>query len=273
MKKRIMIILGLTIFFLLGLGVRSYADHEVITTSNDGMECRMTTFEGAGNYVEIHPENNYLIESSGMRFPVWRTLTSGGYANNPSGVAIAFLMTTSHEITFDEPVSTVSFFYASAPDVTLDAFDAAGNLVATATGAGNVQPTYPHFSLWEILGVAVSADIITRVTVTGASGQTAIDDVSNCRSVATPTELISALIQDVISLDLRAGISTSLDAKLDAIMWALDDVNANNDVAAVNGLNAFINHVEAQRGNLISIADADTLIAAAREIIAMLTDN
>lgn len=84
---------------------------------------------------------------------------------------------------------------------------------------------------------------------------------------------IEQLIDQVEAINLQQGTSNSLDAKLDAIMRALDDVNANNDVAAVNGLNAFINAVEAQRGNLISIADADALIAAARQIIAMLNDN
>ena len=39
---------------------------------------------------------------------------------------------------------------------------------------------------------------------------------------------------------------------------------------AVNQLNAFINQVEAQRGKKISEADADALIAAAQEIIALI---
>ena len=53
---------------------------------------------------------------------------------------------------------------------------------------------------------------------------------------------------------------------------ALDDVNSNNDVAAINSLNAFINAVEAQRGNKISNEDADALIAAVQSIISALAD-
>lgn len=304
MNKRIMITVGLTIFLLIGSGVRTHADksyklipallllpaqvsaqvqiwdgsaeqeghgsHQAITTLNDGIECRMTTFEGGGQFQEIHLELNWLIEGSGMHFPGWRTLTSGSYANNPSPVTIAILTAASHEVTFDQPVSAVSFYYASVPDVTLRAFDAAGTLVASVTGSSNVQPTSPYFSVWELLGVAVDDDIITRVTVAGSQFATAIDDMTACRSVATAADLLIALISNVIALDLRHGISTSLDAKLDAVMWALDDVNANNDVAAVNSLNAFINAVRAQAGNAISLADADALIAAANNILALL---
>ena len=241
------------------------SSHEVITTLNDGMECRMTTFENGDGTQEIHPENDYLIEGSGMRFPGWLTITSGAYANNPSPPTIALATDASNEITFDEPVSAVSFFYASTPDVTLSAFDAAGTLVATVTGLST------GFDVWELLGVAVAEDIITRITVTGAAYQTGIDDITACRSVTSAADLITALIDNVIALDLRNGISTSLDAKLDAVMGALDDVNANNDVAAVNGLGAFINAVEAQRGTQISENDADSLIAAAQAIIDILS--
>jgi len=64
----------------------------------------------------------------------------------------------------------------------------------------------------------------------------------------------------VIDLDLPKGISNSLLAKLDAAQKA-------NDSVAINLLQSFIKAVEAQRGNKISEADADVLIAAAQEII------
>ena len=88
---------------------------------------------------------------------------------------------------------------------------------------------------------------------------------------ADPVELLVDLAQDVIALNLQQGISNSLDAKLEAAMQALDDINENNDVAAINTLQAFINAVEAQRGNKISETDADALIASAQEIIDVLS--
>ncbi len=244
--------------------------HEVITTVTNGTECRLTTFEGGGQIEEIHPELNNSVAGSNMRFPGWVTITSGNYANNPSGVTIAIMTAVIHEITFDEPVSTVSFFYTSDPDVTVKAFDAADNLVATVTEPGNVQPIPPFFTLWESIGVDVSANIITRITVSG--GATGIDDVSNCRIAATPADLLSNLILDVIILDVLTGISTSLDAKLDRALDALDDLNANNDVAAVNSLNAFINAVMGQSGNAIPVEDADFLIEQAFAILVLLDD-
>jgi hypothetical protein len=84
-------------------------------------------------------------------------------------------------------------------------------------------------------------------------------------------QLMQQLSQRIIDLNLQSGIENSLDAKLDAALKAIDDLNANNDVAAINTLSAFINAIEAQRGNKIPIGDADALIAAAQLIIDLLT--
>jgi hypothetical protein len=89
-------------------------------------------------------------------------------------------------------------------------------------------------------------------------------------SILTPAEAIQQLIADVVALNLKQGISNSLDSKLAAAAQALDDLNQNNDVAAINALQAFINSVEAQRGVSIADADADAIIAAVQAIIARL---
>ena len=52
-----------------------------------------------------------------------------------------------------------------------------------------------------------------------------------------------------------------------AVVQALDDLNANNDVAACNALQAFIDAVAAQSGNQIPEVDANALIVAAQAII------
>ena len=49
----------------------------------------------------------------------------------------------------------------------------------------------------------------------------------------------------------------------------LDNANVNND-AACNSLAAFISAVEAQRGNKVTSAQADQLIASAQQIQALL---
>ncbi len=85
-----------------------------------------------------------------------------------------------------------------------------------------------------------------------------------------PDVMIQELIATVINLNLQRGISNAIDAKLDTALSILDDMNTNNDVAAINSLNAFINAVEAQRGKEISNEEADNLVAAAQAIISKL---
>ena len=57
-----------------------------------------------------------------------------------------------------------------------------------------------------------------------------------------------------------------LDSKLDTAVNALIDANFNDDGAAWNSLDAFINAVQAQRAKKIPSAQADELIALAQEI-------
>jgi hypothetical protein len=91
--------------------------------------------------------------------------------------------------------------------------------------------------------------------------------------IVTPEEATVALVDEVEDLNLQEGIDSGLDAKLDAALNALDDVNEHNDRAAISSLEAFIHAVEAQRGKRISDADADALIAAAEEIILLLSEG
>ena len=82
--------------------------------------------------------------------------------------------------------------------------------------------------------------------------------------------LILDLVLQVEDMNLQSGISNSLDAKLQSALDALDDINSNNDVAAINSLEAFVNAVEAQRGKKISNEIADSLIDDADFIIVYL---
>jgi hypothetical protein len=108
------------------------------------------------------------------------------------------------------------------------------------------------------LGLSVAATGILGIISTRSRANSALD-------------ALEALVQQVIDLDLQNGISISLDAKLNAALQAIDDINENNNVAAINSMEAFINAVEAQRGNKIEDADANTLIAAADAVITALS--
>ena len=113
---------------------------------------------------------------------------------------------------------------------------------------------------------------IQRSNLDGTSVETLLSGIQHLRKIALqfnipPREATQNLINDVIALNLQQGISNSLDAKLEAVIAALEDVNSNNDVAAINSLGAFIAAVEAQSGQKITTAAADALILAAQAII------
>ncbi len=80
-------------------------------------------------------------------------------------------------------------------------------------------------------------------------------------------ELLEDLCFCVFALDLQHGIGNSLDAKLDSALNGLGDLNENNDVAAVNSLEAFISAAEVRSGKNIPVAAANDLIAMTEEII------
>ncbi|HLE48870.1 MAG TPA: hypothetical protein VI819_02445 [Patescibacteria group bacterium] len=89
--------------------------------------------------------------------------------------------------------------------------------------------------------------------------------------VPSPTEQIESLVDLVISYNFQNGILNSLDQKLETAQSALGDVNENNDQAAINSLQAFINAVEAQSGNKITNEQADALVQKAQVIINQLS--
>ncbi len=91
--------------------------------------------------------------------------------------------------------------------------------------------------------------------------------------IFTPEQAINNTIDTVQTFNLQQGISNSLDSKLSAAVNSLNDINTHNDAAAVNSLQAFINAVNAQRGNKITVAQADALISQANALIAYLNNN
>lgn len=116
-----------------------------------------------------------------------------------------------------------------------------------------------------ICSYTTSGVFIPRVRITDKDG--GYSEYTASVTVQTPAEAIGDLINVVANYNLQQGIDNSLDAKLSAAADALTDLNQNNDVAAINSLQAFINAVEAQRGNKITSAQADTLIQYAQEIL------
>jgi len=86
-----------------------------------------------------------------------------------------------------------------------------------------------------------------------------------------PAAAITALIATVEAMNLQQGIENSLDAKLENALAALDAANAGNRNDAICKIEAFINEVKAQRGNKLTEDQADELVAAANNIIDLIT--
>ncbi len=187
-------------------------------------------------------------------------------------------MTTLTSMTPSENQGPPQGFKFGAPPVIID-------ITTTAVFTGEVEICFDYswmsFGNESTLKLFHSSDGSNWIDIT-TSVDTANDVI--CGTVtsfsffgvfetADPVALLQELAQQVTVLNLQKGIDNSLDSKLDAALQALDDVNEHNDVAALNSLQAFINAVEAQRGNKISEADADVLIAAAQQIIDFLTNG
>jgi hypothetical protein len=72
-------------------------------------------------------------------------------------------------------------------------------------------------------------------------------------------------------MNLHAGLSNSLDAKIEAAIRAKENYNDNNLEGVINALEAFDYAVEAQRGKNITNEQADTLLDLVDQIIQELT--
>jgi hypothetical protein len=86
-------------------------------------------------------------------------------------------------------------------------------------------------------------------------------------------ELLNMLAGKVVEFVELEGIEESLLAKLETAMRKLEGESVNNDVAATNCLDAFVNAVKAHSGKKISQEHADELIVNAQEIRSILYDK
>jgi hypothetical protein len=106
------------------------------------------------------------------------------------------------------------------------------------------------------------------LTVTDDDGATASDTaVVTVQTLAGIARSLSALL---LNYNLKQGVATSLNQKLQNVLAALEAANAGQRQDAANKLGAFINAVDAQRGKALTSAQADQLEALARRILAVL---
>lgn len=132
------------------------------------------------------------------------------------------------------------------------------------TSGGNVQD---DVKLRRTCFAANDEDIVNDDAVVIIALDNQFDPPGNC---VAAVQLIGTLIDTVIAQDFIHGVENSLLDNLNTALNKLEDENPENDGVAINNLDDFIDTVEAKRGNQISEAQADELVALAEAVIASL---
>ena len=144
-----------------------------------------------------------------------------------------------------------------------------------STWTEQVKLTASDAAAGDFFGWPVS--ISGNTIVVGAGGNDDAGSTSGSGFIFTlvvnPIAAINDLTNIVFEMELSQGMKNALQSKLDLPLRALTDDNLQNDVSAINSLQAFINAVEAQREKKISEADADNLTAAALATIGLLEEE
>lgn len=159
--------------------------------------------------------------------------------------------------------STIKIYFFNATSGQWEAQNAVCDAVAN-TCSLNVT----HFSDY-ILGGSADSDgdgIIDANDACPLENANNLDaDKNGCK------DTIEALINVTNNLNLKQGISNSLDAKLQNAKDALNAVNAGNRQDAISKLASYKNEVEAQRNKAITNEQANLLIAMVDNIIAQIS--
>jgi hypothetical protein len=131
------------------------------------------------------------------------------------------------------------------------AVDSAGNAYVTGSTGSSNFPTTPGAFQTSSPASSASHAFVTKIS-------------------PSPSDLLAALINVVQGFNLNQGIANSLDVKLQAAENALGAMKANDITTACNQIGAFINAVQAQSGNMLTVDQANQLISLANQIKTLL---
>jgi hypothetical protein len=143
----------------------------------------------------------------------------------------------------------------------------------------DVDPN-PEVSFHPASGTALPVgDTEVTVTATDESGNSAYATFQVTVIALSPLDALTQLRDAVTNLELPygdpggKGVERGFLNLLDSAFDNLEDHDPDNVEAAIGKLQAFIEKVEAQRGNRINDDDADALATAARRNIESITDE
>ncbi len=118
----------------------------------------------------------------------------------------------------------------------------------------------------DLNGRSIVAGVRLSTDTAAASGSAFVFDIIH----ENGTECLGDLKVVVEGLNLHQGIANSLDAKVDAIQRALEDIDKGNTTGAIHMLDSFNEIVEAQLGINLTDGQAGTLISLADGCISLL---
>lgn len=182
-----------------------------VANAPEGMSCTLVDFEGLGNHQPI-PEIDGISSTGWVAVIDSDAGGSGDTAFEPSGETWAdwpggvFGEGRFTNIELDVPASYVSLYYASAVQTILSARDSGNSLLDAVDGPPNYNqgpggdPT-GKYNKWDQLAVESDANDIARVRLSGAWGQTAIDDLLVCRRASIAAAEFTQAIQQLQTLD------------------------------------------------------------------------
>lgn len=185
------------------------------TVIEDGRQCSVIGFEGVGDLAPIPVFD-------GISSPGWQGIIdedvggTGNFAQEPSPHTVAFWLggdPSTRDIVMANKASKVGFHYTSFVNVTLQALDEAGNVLATASGGPNYRggsgDPNGEFNRWDPLTVEADGNKIKTVRVTGNTNQTAIDNLKVCSTIGVEAVEMTQAIQQYQEL---AALKASLGA-------------------------------------------------------------
>lgn len=166
------------------------------------------------------------------------------------------------------------------PDTTKPTLTVPPAITVDATGPDGAQVTYTVTATDDtdaepVITCSPSSGSQFRIGDTTV-GCTATDQSGNSASAAFvvhvrgAVEQLQRLADAVRALNAKQGITSSLEAKLQSVLAALDAQQARDSRSACAQLVAFVAELQAQSGKEISQQDADTLRTAATRIEAVI---
>ena len=257
------------------------------------------TYSDWGGHIFVTNSGKLYIrgETNSPDFPTFNALqtTLGGIDRNDAFMAIIDLQNNTpsgSNVVYSEGGVTLTFSTVTGSGDTVVITSSTGTAPPTGFKLGN-PPTYYNISTTAVFSGTVEICVnYDQTSIVGSENQlklmhfvdsegwvdatTSLDTANNviCGTVTDFSEFammkqpnIQDLINRVQEMNLQQGIENSLDVKLQRAQDAMNAENSNNVTETVNALEAFINEVEAQRGNKLTDNQANELRSFAYNLI------